>query len=131
MFAFTMFSNSFSIAMMILTSSMMADVVEASQTETGRRSEGLFFAGYFFMQKCAIGIGTFIAGMILTFADFPQEAVSGKLDAKILDQLSLFYMLALLVIGITGILILRHFPISRESHNERLRVLNTSAESAS
>jgi GPH family glycoside/pentoside/hexuronide:cation symporter len=131
MFAFVIFSNSFSIAMMILTSSMMADVVEASQTETGRRSEGLFFAGYFFMQKCAIGIGTFIAGMILTFADFPQDAVSGKLDPSILDQLSLFYMLAILVIGITGILILRHFPISRESHNERLRVLNTSAESAS
>jgi glycoside/pentoside/hexuronide:cation symporter, GPH family len=35
------------------------------------------------------------------------------------------------VIGIIGISILRHFPISRESHNERLRVLNTSAESAS
>ena len=50
---------------------MMADVVEASQSETGRRSEGLFFAGYFFMQKCAIGIGTFVAGMILTFAQLP------------------------------------------------------------
>ncbi len=131
MFAFTIFSNSFSIAMMILTSSMMADVVEASQTETGRRSEGLFFAGYFFMQKCAIGVGTFIAGMILTFADFPQEAAAGKLDSTILDQLALFYMLAILLIGITGILILRHFPISRESHNERLRVLNEAAKSAS
>ena len=130
-FSFVIFSNSASIAMMILTSSMMADVVEASQTETGRRSEGLFFAGYFFMQKCAIGIGTFIAGMILTFADFPQKAVAGKVSNEILDRLALGNMLALLVIGIIGILILRHFPISRESHNERLRVLNTSAESAS
>ncbi len=131
MFAFVIFSNSASIAMMILTSSMMADVVEASQTETGRRSEGLFFAGYFFMQKCAIGIGTFVAGMILTFAEFPQEAVAGKLDSAVLDQLALYYMLALLLIGITGILVLRHFPISRESHNERLRALNEAAKSAS
>ena len=131
MFAFVIFSNSASIAMMILTSSMMADVVEASQTETGRRSEGLFFAGYFFMQKCAIGIGTFIAGMILTFADFPQAAVAGQIGTAILDRLALFSMLALLIVGITGILVLRHFPISRESHNERLRVLNEVTKSAS
>jgi GPH family glycoside/pentoside/hexuronide:cation symporter len=109
----------------------MADVVEASQQETGRRSEGLFFAGYFFMQKCAVGIGTFFAGMILTFANFPQEAVPGEVDAAVLDGLALYYMVALATLGIIGILILRHFPISRESHNERLRVLNTTTESAS
>jgi glycoside/pentoside/hexuronide:cation symporter, GPH family len=109
----------------------MADVVEASQTETGRRSEGLFFAGYFFMQKCAVGIGTFVAGMILTFAAFPKNAVAGKVDVAVLDRLALFNMLSLLVIGIVGMLILRHFPISRESHNERLRVLNEAAKSAS
>lgn len=130
-FVFAIFANSAGVGMMVLTNSMMADVVEASQEETGRRSEGLFFAGYFFMQKCAIGIGTFVAGMILTFADFPQEASAGKVDVTVLDGLALYYMLALLLIGITGILVLRHFPISRESHNERLRVLNEAAKSAS
>lgn len=131
MFSFVIFSNSAAIGMMMLTSSMMADVVEASQTETGRRSEGLFFAGYFFMQKCAVGIGTFVAGMILTFAAFPQNAVAGEIDHAILDRLALFNMLALLLIGIIGISILRHFPISRESHNERLRALNAPPESVS
>ena len=131
MFSFVIFSNSAAVGMMMLTNSMMADVVEASQEETGRRSEGLFFAGYFFMQKCAIGIGTFIAGMILTFADFPQAAVAGQVGTAILDRLALFSMLALLIIGITGISVLRHFPISRESHNERLRVLNEVTKSAS
>ncbi|TSB01770.1 MFS transporter [Sphingorhabdus contaminans] len=131
MFSFLIVSNGAAVGMMMLTSSMMADVVEASQQETGRRSEGLFFAGYFFMQKCAVGIGTFFAGMILTFANFPQDAVPGKVDASVLDGLALYYMVALATLGIIGILILRHFPISRESHNERLRVLNTAKESAS
>lgn len=131
MFSFLIVSNGAAVGMMMLTSSMMADVVEASQQETGRRSEGLFFAGYFFMQKCAVGIGTFFAGMILTFANFPQEAVPGKVDAAVLDGLALYYTVALATLGIIGILILRHFPISRESHNERLRVLNTTTESAS
>lgn len=131
MFAMVTVANSAAVGMMMLTSSMMADVVESSQEETGRRSEGLFFAGYFFMQKCAVGIGTFAAGMILTFADFPQNAVPGQVDVAVLDGLALYYMLTVLIIGIIGISILRHFPISRESHNERLRVLNTSPESAS
>ena len=131
MFALVAMTNSAAVGMMMLTSSMMADVVEASQQETGRRSEGLFFAGYFFMQKCAVGIGTFAAGMILTFADFPQNAVPGRVDVTVLDGLALYYMGAVLTLGIIGVLVLRHFPISRESHNERLRVLNTAAESAS
>ncbi len=127
MFFFLIFSNSTAIGMMMLTSSMMADVVEASQEETGRRSEGLFSAGYFFMQKCAVGIGTFAASMILTLTDFPLNAVPGKIDVAVLDGLALYYMGVVAVLGITGVLILRHFPISRESHNERLRALNTSA----
>lgn len=131
MFALVAMTNSAAVGMMMLTSSMMADVVEASQQETGRRSEGLFFAGYFFMQKCAVGIGTFAAGMILTFADFPQNAVPGRVDVAVLDGLALYYMGTVLVLGIIGVLVLRHFPISRESHNERLRALNTAAESAS
>ena len=131
MFALVAMTNSAAVGMMMLTSSMMADVVEASQQETGRRSEGLFFAGYFFMQKCAVGIGTFAAGMILTFADFPQNAVPGRVDVVVLDGLALYYMGTVLTLGIIGVLVLRHFPISRESHNERLRVLNTAAESAS
>ena len=131
MFVLVAMTNSAAVGMMMLTSSMMADVVEASQQETGRRSEGLFFAGYFFMQKCAVGIGTFAAGMILTFADFPQNAVPGRVDVAVLDGLALYYMGTVLTLGIIGVLVLRHFPISRESHNERLRVLNTAAESAS
>ncbi len=124
MFVFAIFSNTAAIAMIMLIPSMMADVVEASQIETGRRSEGLFFAGYFFTQKCAVGIGTFIAGMILSFAQFPQNAVPGKIDVAILDRLALFNLSALAVIGSIGILILRNFPIAREDHEARVRALN-------
>lgn len=131
MFGVVIFANAAAVGMMILTNSMFADVVEASQAETGRRSEGLFFAGYFFTQKCAVGIGTFVAGLILTFAAFPEKAVAGQIAESVLNQFALYYMVALLFFGIIGISILRHFPISRESHNERLRILNTAAESAS
>ena len=41
----------------ILASSMVADVVEESEIETGRRSEGLFFAARSFAQKAVSGFG--------------------------------------------------------------------------
>ena len=127
MFAFVFIGNTFSIMLMILSSSMMADVVEASQSETGRRSEGLFFAGYFFMQKCATGIGIFIAGLILSFAAFPAGARPGQVGDAVLGNLALGYMLAVLVIGIAGLIVMRRFPISRADHEARLALLDDAA----
>jgi GPH family glycoside/pentoside/hexuronide:cation symporter len=127
MFAFVFFGNTFSIILMILSSSMMADVVEASQSETGRRSEGLFFAGYFFMQKCATGIGIGVAGLILSLAGFPAAARPGEVGDAVLDNLALGYMLATLLIGVTGLLVMRRFPISRADHEARIALLDDAA----
>ncbi len=127
MFALVFVGNTFAIILMILSSSMMADVVEASQSETGRRSEGLFFAGYFFMQKCATGIGIFVAGMILSFAAFPADARPGQVSNAVLGDLALGYMLAVLVIGIAGLIVMRRFPISRADHEARLALLDDAA----
>ena len=125
MFAIVFLANTAAISMMILLSSMMADVIEASQSETGRRSEGLFFAGYFFMQKMATGIGIFIAGQILTFADFPRDAAQpGQIDSAVLDNLAIGYLTAMLTIGLTSLAIMRRFPISRSDHRERVQRLS-------
>lgn len=128
LFVFVFVSNMFAIVLMILSSSMMADVVEASQAETGRRSEGLFFAGYFFMQKMATGIGIFIAGQILSFAAFPAAAKPGQIASVVLDSLALSYLIAVFVIGTIGLLILRQFPISRADHDARLKLLDDTAQ---
>lgn len=112
--------NAFAVMMMILTSSMMADVVEASEEDTGRRSEGLFFAGYFFMQKCATGIGIALAGQILARIGFPDGAQAGAVDSAIIDRLGLVYMIAALVIVAGAVTVMRRFPISRSDHVARV-----------
>ncbi len=127
MFALVFVSNTFSIILMILSSSMMADVVEASQSETGRRSEGLFFAGYFFMQKCATGIGIFVAGLILSLAAFPANAKPGEVGDDVLGNLALGYALAILIIGTLGLIVMRRFPISRADHEARLALMGDAA----
>src|SRR3546814_14334379 len=67
-----------SVSAFILGASMMADVVEESEARTGRRSEGVFFAGSFFVQKCTSGIGIFCAGLMLQFAHRSEERRVGK-----------------------------------------------------
>ncbi len=126
-FGMVFVGNTFSIILMILSSSMMADVVEASQGETGRRSEGLFFAGYFFMQKCATGVGIFLAGQILSFAAFPAAAKPGEVGDAVLTSLASGYALAILVIGTIGLIVMRKFPISRADHEARLALLDDTA----
>ncbi|APG62248.1 hypothetical protein LPB140_04900 [Sphingorhabdus lutea] len=116
-------ANGCSIVTMILNSSMMTDVVEASQAETGRRSEGLFFAGYFFMQKCAVGIGIFISGSIVSMSNFPEKAVAGKVEQGSLTALVLGYMAATVILGIAYAMRINKFPITKEEHDERLKQL--------
>ncbi|WP_369335980.1 MFS transporter, partial [Halomonas sp. ND22Bw] len=73
----------------ILGASMLADVVEDSEVRTGRRSEGMFFAGGFFVQKCTSGIGIFVCGLILAAAGFPEQAVPGRVPEPVIDRLTL------------------------------------------
>lgn len=127
MFALVFMINTFAIAVMVLSSSMMADVVEASQAETGRRSEGLFFAGYFFMQKCATGIGIFLAGLVLSWAAFPTGVAPGAVEPEVLRSLAIDYVLLIIALGLVGLLVMRKFPIDRRSHEARLEALNKAA----
>ena len=127
MFALVFFVNTGAIILMVLSSSMMADVVEASQAETGRRSEGLFFAGYFFMQKCATGAGIFLAGQILSWASFPIGSAPGEVAQGVIANLALGYVVVLVAVGTTGLLVLRRFPIDRASHEQRVAALSGAA----
>ncbi len=122
-FAVAFVTNSLIVTTMITAQSMVADLVEASEIVTGRRSEGVFSAGWFFAQKCGQGIGIFICGIILQLCEFPAKAVPGKVDGYIIERLFLSYAAAIIIIVIGVVLIFRHFPIGRTDHEERLRQL--------
>lgn len=125
MFAIMVVISCFAIIPMMLNSSMMADVVEASQAETGRRSEGLFFAGYFFMQKFALGIGIFISGQIISGIGFPAKAAIGGVGIGILNNLAIYTSFVIVILSLTYIILLRRFPISQGDHEERVAALQS------
>ncbi len=123
LFTLVTISNGLATAAVMLTQSMAADVVEASQRETGERSEGVFFSGYFFVQKCATGLGIFITGTMISLSRFPAQAVPGAVDATVLQNLAIYFLIVLVTFATASIACISRFPINRADHNENIRRL--------
>jgi len=120
LFAFFAMSTALTVCSFILGASMMADVVEESQSRTGRRNEGVFFAGSFFVQKCTSGIGIFAAGIILTIAQFPKNALAGTVAVGTLDRLTGIYVVIYTCLALSAAILFAKFPFGRSEHEERL-----------
>ncbi len=121
--AFAFCATVFSVMVMISGASMIADIVEDSEVETGRRTEGLFFAGNFFMQKCATGLGIAISGQIIALAGFPDKAIPGSVDPAVIDRMMVIYGSLVVVLAIAAAVLFTRFPITRADHEGRLALL--------
>jgi Na+/melibiose symporter-like transporter len=107
----------------IPVTAMIADVVEDSEIKTGRRNEGLFFAGNSFLAKAVTGLGLFASGLLLWLAGFPTGAIPGKVDPAIVHHFAFVYLVTITVIYGIGIVVLSFFPITRETHQKNLKTL--------
>jgi len=113
-------STALNVSAFIIGASMMADVVEDSETRTGMRSEGVFFAGSFFVQKCTSGIGIFLAGLILAMAGFPEKATPGMVPVATIDRLTIVYGGIYLALAFTSALLFLRFPFGKAEHDARI-----------
>lgn len=112
-----------SVSSTILGASMMADVVEHSEASTGRRSEGVFFAGAFFIQKCCSGIGIFATGVILWAVGFPESAPQGSVPDATIDRLTIAFALLYLGLGLVAAFLYSRFPFGKAEHFARIERL--------
>ncbi|QKR99907.1 sodium:melibiose symporter [Sphingomonas sp. CL5.1] len=112
-------ATSFGVAGSILGASMMSDVVEDAQQQTGRRSEGLYFAGMFFMQKCVSGLGLYLTGVILALVHFPTGATPGTVKPEVLRNLVTTYGGALVALGLLAAYFVHRFPLGGRAEHER------------
>lgn len=122
----TMIDVALIIVYQILSSSMIADIVEESELKTGRRSEGIFFAGITFMRKLARGSGLFLASIILSVANLSRDLQPGDLDQETLTMLGAGYAFGLLALWGMMIAFLFRYQITREDHEANLAALERS-----
>ena len=111
----------------ILAVSMVADVTDQIQLETGRRSEGLLFSAATMVNKAISGMGIMLAGLLLAFVKFPENAQPGHVTADTLRGLASIYMGVLSIATIIAIICLAYYPISRSRHLENIRQLGEAA----
>ncbi|MGB5483804.1 MFS transporter, partial [Parasphingorhabdus sp.] len=123
LFTFLVIAIGASISAMILTMSMMADVADAYAFEVGKRTEGLFSSGMWFMQKMVGGMGILLSGLIISFIELPSQAVPGSVDPAIVDNLALIFVSMVTVIGLLGTWAYTLFPLSEQDHSDRIAKL--------
>ncbi len=123
LFAFIIVGIGASISAMILTYSMMADVTDAYEFDAGKRAEGLFSSGMWFMQKMVGGMGILLAGLIIFAIELPAQAVPGSVDPAIVDNLALVFVSIVTVIGLLGTWAYTLFPLSEQDHSARISKL--------
>ena len=110
------------IATLVLYASMIADVVEDSAVRTGRRSEGLFFAGISFIAKLLQGAGIVLAGIFASGLGH-RAGHTAHIDPAAMRHLVLLYLPALIVLYGIGMTVLSRYPITRAQHEANLRQL--------
>jgi Na+/melibiose symporter-like transporter len=111
------------ITLSILTSSMMADLVEDSEIRTARRSEGVLFAAATFARKAVQGFGVMAASAVLAVVQFPKGVAPGQVPEETVMRLGLYYAPTLFVIWMLMIACLRLYRIDRSTHENNLKAL--------
>ena len=107
--------------------SMMADVCDEHEYNTGRRQEGGFFAAVAFSAKATSGFGTVIAGFVLWIIDWPVGAniqSAADLEPQVLVNMAIFYGPVVAALGFISVLFYFGYKLTPEMHKKMLEELS-------
>ena len=107
----------------ILVGSMAADIVEESQRDTGRRSEGLLTAGPALAQKTISAGGVFVVGMVLSAFGFSEANPSVKSMQEPIRNLAVFHIVLNLTLPWVSIYLMSKYTITRQGHAQDMESL--------
>lgn len=101
--------------------SMLPDVIELDELQTGQRREGVYYGFFVFLQKLGISLGIALSNFALAYvgynADLPQQ------PDGVANVLRFFVSLAPAVILALSFIPVSLYPITKERHEEMLAQL--------
>ena len=106
--------------------SMVADIIDEHEYETGKRQEGIFFAASSFSAKATTGIGNVIAGVALDVISWPRGAhirTAADVPPETLVHLGMVYGPIVAAFGFVSIWCYTHYRLTRQRHAEILEEL--------
>jgi GPH family glycoside/pentoside/hexuronide:cation symporter len=108
----------------VFPGSMVPDVVEIDQMQTGERREGLYFGVWAFVGKLTGALGIALGGWALALFGY-SEGVAQTTTALL--GIRLFFSLIPAIILIASTPLLFRYPITKESHTQLVHKLNDEA----
>ncbi len=104
--------------------SMMPDVIELDELQTGQRREGVFYGFMVLMQKFGLAFGLFLVGVALQASGF-QENIPGQTELPIqpdtaLQAIRIAIAPVPIICLICGLFLTYFYPITREIHAQIL-----------
>lgn len=117
-------------ATMVTGGSMMADVIDEDELETGRRREGIYFGTISFVAKAAAGVGSLIAGVTIELSGLTPEMTPQSVPPETEQALglALAFVMVFLVGGSVGLF--SKYNLSREKLADIQSQLNARAAAA-
>ena len=107
--------------------SMLPDVIELDELQTGKRREGAFYGFFVLLQKIGLALGLFLVSQALSATGYitpPPGAVTPIVQpASALMAIRLMIGPIPAVILAAGIYLVYKFPITKADHEETLRQL--------
>ncbi|MGD1865927.1 MAG: MFS transporter [Phormidesmis sp.] len=101
--------------------SLLPDVIDLDELNTGRRREGTFYSFMTLMQKLGLALGLFLVGAALKAAGFirvlPEEPLPVQPDSA-LQAIRLFMGPVPLLFVICAAVLVFFYPLTREAHTE-------------
>ncbi len=105
-------------------SSMMGDIADEHELETGRRQEGIFFGVVSFSGKAASGAGSFVAGVALDVIHWPAGLGEGATVAsETIRDLGIVYGPLVAVFAFFAPFAYRGYTLDRARHRKILAAL--------
>jgi GPH family glycoside/pentoside/hexuronide:cation symporter len=98
--------------------SMMPDVIEFDELQTGQRREGVFYGFMVFLQKVGLALGLFLVGQGLEWQGFDQNLPVGEQSESALFAIRLMIGPMPAIILIIGMVLAAFYPITRQKHAE-------------
>jgi Na+/melibiose symporter-like transporter len=113
-------SQGFFIAYVIIIDSMLTDIIDEHEMNTGRREEGLYFAARALAQKASYGLGAFFAGVALDIISFPTGASPESISNDAIINLSLLAGPISMFAFLMTIVVCKPYALNQKQHAEIL-----------
>jgi GPH family glycoside/pentoside/hexuronide:cation symporter len=94
--------------------SMLPDVIELDELQTGQRREGIFYGFFVFLQKLGISLGIALSNLALGQAGFNADLA--QQPEAVVQTLRVFVSLVPAVILLLSFIPVRLYPITRARH---------------